>query len=255
MEHDPVKNGHPDAHPRDWRRPADRSATGNCQAISDSREQRPLPNGLGRQRLVVLLISGFAIAIFAGSLSPVATAAPPASAIYNAVADFSVAHNPNGTWSYLSDGALLDYESKDCDALGMACRWNGKPVCNSAIVGTSKAGGPRSWLTIRLPADHLEMDPESVASVRVRWTAPASGSFEIHGDFLGVDTSERSHPIAILYNEKQKIYSNTVSSYGQLAAFNLTRKLARSDTIDFVVSTGSACSYLSTGLKVTFKAL
>jgi hypothetical protein len=207
-----------------------------------------------RRGFIVGLVSVIAIASFVGSLSPSATAAVPASAIYNAVADFSIAHNPDGTWSYRSDGSLLGYVNKDCDALGMACNWNGKPVCNSAIVGASKAGGPISFLTIRSPADHLVIDPESVASVSVRWTAPTSGAFEIQGDFLGIDTSERSHPVAILDNAKQNIYSNTVSSYGQRVAFDLTRKLAQGETIDFVVSTGSACSYLSTGLKVTVKA-
>jgi len=193
------------------------------------------------------------------AMSGVRAAAPTAAApaaTSDAVADFSVDHNPNGAWRYLAGASLLgSVNHKDCDALGIACRWNGNPVCNSAIVAASTTGAPASFLTIRLPADHLLMDPESIASVRVRWTAPAAGSYEIQGDFLGVDTSERSHPVAILEDAKQKIYSNTISSYGQQAAFDLTRKLARGETVDFVVSTGSACSYLSTGLKATVAAV
>jgi len=192
---------------------------------------------------------------FAALLSPVgAFGAASGAAAYDAVADFSVAGNPKGTWSYLAGGALLRSVQKTCDTQGMSCRWNGKAICNSAIVGASTTGGPISWATLRLPADHLEMDPEAVSNVRVRWTAPTAGSFEIKGDFLAVDTSQRIHPVAILSSGKQ-IYANTISSFGQQLGFDLTQKVTQGQTIDFVVSTGSACSFLSTGLKATIAAV
>ena len=75
------------------------------------------------------------------------------------------------------------------------------------------------------------------------------GTFVIQGDFLGADTSENSHPVAILLNGKQNIYSNMITRFGQRDAFNLTRRMRRGDSLDFVVSTGSACTYLGTGLK------
>ena len=112
---------------------------------------------------------------------------------------------------------------------------------------------PAAFLTIRLPGDHLDLDPESAANVRTRFTAPMAGTFVVSGDFLGVDTSENSHAVSILVNGKSA-YANTISRFGQRDAFNLTRKLNRGDTVDFLVSTGSACTYLGTGLKAILTA-
>jgi hypothetical protein len=80
-----------------------------------------------------------------------------------------------------------------------------------------------------------------------------AGTFVIQGDFLGADTSENSHPVSILVNGKQS-YASTMSRFGQRDLFNLTRKLNRGATVDFVVSTGSACTYLGTGLKAIITA-
>ncbi len=194
-----------------------------------------------------------AIAACAGVLSAAASAATPGR-VYSAAGQFSLASNPNGTWSYLVNRSLLPYVNKSCASSGLICRWNGKPVCNSVFVAASKRGIPASFSTIRLPGDHLDLDPESAAGVRTRWTAPNAGTFVVRGDFLGVDVSENSHPVAILFNGKQNVYSNTITHFGQRDAFNLTRKMRRGDSIDFVVSTGSACTYLGTGLKAIITA-
>jgi len=207
---------------------------------------------LSHRSIAVRLLCCFALVSLVGSLAS-GTAAAPASARYDAGADFAAAKNPNGTWRYLAGGTLLTFVNKNCGPLGINCRWNGKPQCNSAIVGKSKTGKAVSYYTVRLPADHLVLDPEAIANVAVRWTAPAAGSFRIRGDFLGVDTTGQGHVVAVV-GAKRKIYAGTISSFGQRAAFNLTRTVARGETIDFVVSTGSACTYLSTGLKVTISA-
>ena len=201
---------------------------------------------------IVRIVSVFAISALVGAVSPMASAATAPTTVYSAVTNFSVARNPNGTWTYLAAGSPLGSVDQGCNALGLACRWNGQPVCNSASIAAGTTGRPISHLTIRLPVDHLNLDPESINNVAVRWTAPASGSFEIQGDFLGVDTSEQSHPVAIR-DEVTTIYSNKISAFGQRLAFNLTRTLRQGETVDFVVYTGSACTYLSTGLKATIK--
>ncbi len=100
--------------------------------------------------------------------------------------------------------------------------------------GRKQKGMPASFLTIRLPGDHLDLDPESAPNVRTRFTAPMAGTFVIQGDFLG--------------NGKQS-YASMISRLGQRDAFNLARKMNRGDTVDFVVSTGSVCTNLGTGLK------
>jgi len=200
---------------------------------------------------ILRLSSVIAIAACVGALLPASAATP--SRTYSAAGQFSIAHNPNGAWSYLVNRSLLLYVNKSCASSGLICRWNGKPVCNSVFVAASKRGIPLSFLTIRLPADHLDLDPESAANVRTRFTAPMAGAYAIQGDFLGVDTSQNSHAVSILVNG-MSAYSSTIARYGQRAAFNLTRKMNRGDTVDFVVSTGAACTYLGTGLKAILTA-
>jgi hypothetical protein len=203
----------------------------------------------------VILRLSFALALVAcaGALVPMAsTAATPARA-YSAAGQFSVVRNPNGPWSYSTNRSLLAYVDKTCAARGLICRWNGKPVCNSAIVAGSRRGMPTSFLTIRLPGDHLDLDPESNPNVRTRFTAPMAGMYVVQGDFLAVDVSENSHAVSVLVNGKSA-YANTIARFGQRDSFNLTRKLNRGDTLDFVVSTGSACTYLGTGLKAVITA-
>jgi hypothetical protein len=207
-----------------------------------------------RRGVMVRLVSCLALASFAGLPTPSAVAAPHGGVTYSAAADFSAARNPNGMWRYLAAGSLLRYANKDCNALGMACRWNGKPVCNSAIVAKGKRAVPLSYMTVRVSPDHLIMDPESIANVAVRWTAPAGGTFRIRGDFLGIDTTGQNHPVAIRDNAR-RIFVGSIPSFGSSAVFNLTRRLNRGETIDFIVSTGRACTYLSTGLKATITML
>lgn len=195
----------------------------------------------------------FAVAILA-TLLPNMVAAAPAKPVYSAVGQFSVVRNPNGAWSYLSNGSLLRYVNKACLANGLVCRWNGKPTCNSASILASRTGLPVTWLTIRLPADHYDMDPQAIANVATRWTAPKAGTYQIQGDFLGIDTTGNSHPVAIMLNG-QKIYSKAIARFGQRDGFNMTRKLGRGAKVDFVVSTGRTCYYLGTGLKAIVKTL
>jgi hypothetical protein len=192
------------------------------------------------------------VALVAGTLASWPSAASTRS--YNAAAEFSLAHNPNGVWSYRGAGSLLPLVASDCDRIGLVCRWNGRPVCNSAIVGAGKGHRPAAFMTVRLPADHLEMDPEGVRNVSVRWTAPAAATFEIRGDFLGVDTTGNAHPVSIT-SGSNVLYANTISSYGRKDAFDVTHAFKRGQTVDFVVSTGNSCTYLSTGLKAAITSV
>jgi hypothetical protein len=76
--------------------------------------------------------------------------------------------------------------------------------------------------------------PESGQAATPNRAAPMAGTFVIQGDFLG--------------NGKQS-YASMISRLGQRDAFNLARKMNRGGTVDFVVSTGSVCTNLGTGLK------
>jgi hypothetical protein len=112
---------------------------------------------------------------------------------------------------------------------------------------------PRSWLTIRIPGDHLLMDPEAIPYGAVRWTAPAAGSFEISGDFLGVDVTGNNHPVSIV-SQGNTLFSGTIPRFGARAPFDVTQRFARGQFVEFRVATGATCYYLSTGLRATIKS-
>ena len=92
--------------------------------------------------------------------------------------------------------------------------------------------------------------PESNSDADVRLTLPVAGTYDITGDFLGIDSSENSHPVEILDNGVV-IFSGTIGSYGQSDTFNLVESLNAGDVLDFEVLTGSTYANLSTGLSAT----
>jgi hypothetical protein len=95
---------------------------------------------------------------------------------FNAVTDFSATNNPNGVWQYLVGGALLptpksiwglDYWHNNRPLPYSAAVWH-NPTSATIIVGNG----------LRFPVDHLNLDPEMLASVSVRFTAPTSVSVQ-----------------------------------------------------------------------------
>ena len=83
------------------------------------------------------------------------------------------------------------------------------------------------------------------------WTANARGAVTVTGKFRGDDSSEGAHTVEILHNGTT-VYTNTISSSGQVDVFNLSSiSVRKGDTISFVCETGSGPDDLSTGLKAT----
>ena len=99
------------------------------------------------------------------------------------------------------------------------------------------------------------MDPQSGAAI-TEWTAPSSGLFTITGSFHGDDTGENSHPVEIVENGSTVLLApTTISSFGQVVNFSYTLNLAAGNTLDFIVSTGSTSTDLSTGFDATITAV
>ncbi len=189
----------------------------------------------GARLVGVLLIAAFA-----------AVGGRAEAASYSANVQFSATHNPHGVWSYTVNGALLTQKILCGNIAGWNCWWNGNQVPNSAVVGKNGTGKTQTYLTIVSPAGYIILDPEANTDVAVQWIAPAAGTYTIKGNFLGIDTSEVAHPVAVAHNGTS-IYSNTISAYNQKEVFSLTQKVAKGDTISFVVRT-SVFNNLSTGL-------
>ena len=203
--------------------------------------RRTLPIGLLTTSVVALTIGISGSPAFAGT------------SIYNAVAKFSPSANPHSNWSYRATGALLGTKSKHaCGAKKLNGWWNnGQEPSGASIVANKTAAllACATNSTVRVPAETINMDPESVANVSVQFTATKAGTYSVTGAFLGDDTGEIGHTVKVLHNGTA-LYTNTISAYGQKDAFNLSATVHPGDTISFVVET-SVWHNLSTGLQAT----
>ncbi len=125
-----------------------------------------------------------------------------ASTTYDAVNDFSIASNPNGVWSYLygSDILLPNAVTGSGSETGLIYWWDGYQYPNWAVVVKNISGS--TWVSgdgnVYLPPDFLNLDPEDVGKVDVRFTAPFASSYRVTGSFLENQslrefTSRRNH--------------------------------------------------------------
>ena len=188
-------------------------------------------------------------ACIAAVLAVAATSPAPAQTA-SAFAQFALKKNPNGAWRYLAGGTLLSQTINPCAGVAkLLCRWNGGSLPNSAIIGANKNHGNATYFTIVLPPKYLVLDPETLPDVTVQWTAPAAATILVTGNFLGVDTSEASHAVAVLHNGVS-VKNFTISQYQQKAKFTLKLAVAAGDTIGFASYT-NGYAYLSTGLQAT----
>ena len=179
----------------------------------------------------------------------------PAGSVYDAVNNFSLLSNPNGTWSYLyaqTAGAASILMTQATS--GSLSSWsNGQPQPGLQFIEKNTTTSTITSGTLVLPTNLLDMDPESGAA-DTEWTAPSSGVFTITGSFQGVDTSEASHQVEILENGSTVLLSpTTISTFGQVVNFSYTVDLATGNTLDFVVNTGSVSTDLGTGFDATIK--
>jgi hypothetical protein len=176
---------------------------------------------------------------------------------FDAAADFSLASNPNGVWSYLYSNTLLPSAQTSGNT---EYWWSNQSVPNSIIVGRAITGTAASG-TVQFGDSYLTMDPES-QTVTVRFTAPSAGAYLISGMFFGADdqtncgNSCAAHPVLITDSVDGTIFGpSSISSYLQSYAFNLNVTLAAGETVDFIAQTGTngGCAYcnLSTGLQAT----
>jgi len=171
----------------------------------------------------------------------------------NVVTEFSINNgNPNGAWTYLSNGTSLNTQVTATGGNPGLISWSngGTTVPNIVFVEKNITGSTIVSGTAHIPTDHLDLDPQGLPNVTVRFTASTSGMYLISGDFLGLDSQELSHAVQILDNGTV-IFNGTIASFNQSLSFNLTETLNAGDTIDFVSKTGASYNDLGTGLAAT----
>jgi hypothetical protein len=202
---------------------------------------------------------GSAWALAIGSLMAMGAGTAVAAATYNATTQFSGHHNPAGVWSYHAGGKLLTHPSGSGPKTP---GWsNGKSTPDSASMFANRTGKtmvvnrnpPTTNGDVILPG-WIAMDPQSIPSISVQWTAPAAGTYHVVGAFRGNDTAVAkygaAHGVAIDHNAAN-IYTNTISQYNQRDSFNLTVQVKRGDRLTFLVKTSpTTYQFLNTGLLV-----
>ncbi len=203
-----------------------------------------------RKPFVVGVVPLVVAAITLAEITPAFAAGPS-----NAVSQFSTKSNPRKSWSYFADGTLLNHAvPKGFCGPRMLGGWdNGGGIPNEASVAANKTAAALACTansTVTVPAESLNLDPESAPNVSVVWTAKKAGTYTVVGEFTGDDSFQRSHSVAILHNATS-VYTNTISSNGQVDSFNLMVTVAKHDTVSFTVDTGSGANDLSTGLQAT----
>jgi hypothetical protein len=179
---------------------------------------------------------------------------------FNAVSDFSLASNPNVVWSYGYQSAfgpsLTLYTATDSSP-GVYSAWlvSGTPYyAHPPYVTRNDTNGNLCRGTFCVPKASLHLHPDSTCAYSVvRFTAPASGTSQIKGDFAGIDSSGpamgRVRNVYVVCNGTV-VFTSTINSYLVLVPFTLTCTLAVGQALDFAVGCGDGnYDYDSTALR------
>jgi hypothetical protein len=207
-----------------------------------------------------MVLQGFVrrVAGFLVSIAAAGWLSTPAFGGYDVARDFSTTANPSPPWSYGSElglgGTFMTYTSS---IRGAVDQW-------------SFGGLPNVWhnpSTVTVPQATnltppggfgLHPGPSGEYSI-ARWTAPASGTYSIVGDFTGLDWYyPTSTDVHILQNNNAEVqlFSGNINSYNVPLNFSLNVIVAAGDTIDFAVGFGSGGFFGdATGLAATITPL
>lgn len=172
----------------------------------------------------------------------------PAVPVYSAADQFSVAKNPNGPWSYgYTEGlggpiTLLTVHCTSCATGGLFDGWFGPYFGIFPLVDTTQ--GSRLIDTLLL---HPALP--NFYSV-VRWTAPATGRFDLLGLFLGLDNGGTD--VHVLKNGIS-VFDGQIRAAFDTSIFDRHVYVVNGDTIDFAAGIGpdGSMNNDSTGLKAT----
>jgi uncharacterized protein YdeI (BOF family) len=169
---------------------------------------RPLK---GRKKMI--RVSKFALVLVVMALA----VSPALAQVWDAVADFSTASNPNGAWSYISAGGAMPFSGDYQYDPNLQGWWVSSDLYRGAIVknvsGATYAFEDERGVTINVPTDQLfcvmggplNPDPYWILT----WTAPAAGKYIL---------SLRAENLDLTANSDQGLYGYfTTTSAGGIA--------------------------------------
>ena len=182
---------------------------------------------------------------------------------YDAVKEFSISKNPNGSWSYgcSSSATEADFEafteakaasSKNPVSKKLESWCGNKGSSDGAPTVThSMASETIRYYSLAFSPDCLGLvpGPQGHRAI-VRFTVPGRGMYKVQGTFKALDqTTTDPH---VLVNGKENVSIKPINSGNRRQDFSFTLPFDKGDTIDFAVGNGgngnaSDC----TGLAVT----
>lgn len=172
----------------------------------------------------------------------------------DAAADFSLASNPNGVWTYgwsttLGGPVTLDLTTATS---GSIIQWrgdlagDGNPSLFKNTSGSTVVSG-----TVTLAPFQLLMHPGPGGEFSVlRYTATAAGLYSVNAGFIGQDSTTTD--VHVLLNGVS-FYDNTVTGFGNSNAYAGTQSLLVGDTLDVFVGYGSNGSFYNDSTGVDFR--
>jgi hypothetical protein len=180
---------------------------------------------------------------------------------FDAVADFSALHNPNGSWSYgyktaAAPTTFVPYNTESQPFGSAFDSWYDPTVGSIPTVVHNNTGTTQSFSTFVIPPDLLNIHPGvSLQRSVIRWTAPLNGTVQVNGWFQGLDVDGTTTDVQVTYNNTTTVFSGEVTGYGPSTAisFPFTMSVSAGDTIDFSVGDGTDGGYFfdSTGIAAT----
>ena len=179
----------------------------------------------------------------------------------DAVADFSIAENPSGNWLYGWSNDMLGSQfefhrnRRDNAPPGMP-RWD-SPQINDLGVSCNQTGNSIRGCSFTVPPHTLHLHPGQGGQYDVvRWICPKRGTYQITGNFCGLDdqTTVADTDVNVVINSKTSLFPSRPILFGKgtRELFTFTGiSLNAKDTVDFIVGAGPSGSHAadSTGLQ------
>ena len=193
--------------------------------------------------------------------------APMAASAADATADFSIAANPNGVWTYGSLSAVSD------TSLTVFTVANSSPAApgpsgsidfwqatggDGPSVGTAGSSGWKCCGTVDVGANTLTLHPGNGTEnyAVIQYTAPVSGAFQFSGSFFGQNTVAGSTDVHVLQGGAAIWSANLIGPLAAAQSFMGTVNLNAGQSLSFAVGRGTNdYSWNSTGLTATVTAV
>jgi hypothetical protein len=184
---------------------------------------------------------------------------------YNDVADFSTTSS-TGVFSYgtgVTGTSFVPYTSYSApcqgSVSGLGCWQTATPVDLVPLVGEDLTGATLDYSTLVLPTNVLLMHPGMDTDSIVRFTAPATGMYNVSGFFELLDTHPTGVNVIIAFDGMVLLDSPLTappamdpSTPGGMVPFGATDVLLHAgDTIDYGVNNAGDFLDDSTGLALT----